>query len=123
MSYHNEPPLIGESLRIRLPKRDAVAFVPNSGHAATVGEDKPIPTWPDLAYWRELAEQRERDLDAARVMIRELSRRPPPEEWNALITELRRRGWPGPAPALPAPDSKPAPFPARALRAKQWGPR
>jgi len=90
MSYHNEPALTGDA--------------------------KPA-TWPDLAYWREVAEQRERDLDAARTMICELSRRPTVEEYNCLITELRRRGWPGPilTGAAPAPPAKPA-FPLRAMR-------
>ncbi len=125
MSYQGEPPLsgedkperkIGDSIRIRLPNRFEVAA-------------DFVPTWPDLAYWREVAEQRERDLDAARAMICELTRRPTVEEYNALVTELRRRGWPGPAvldsrkDIVAPPDSKPPAFPLRALRAKQWGPR
>jgi hypothetical protein len=76
MSYHGEPPLqpparVGDSIgRIYVP----------------------VPTWPDLAFWRELAEQRERDLDAARAMICELTQRPTIADYNALVTELRRRG-------------------------------
>jgi hypothetical protein len=130
MSYHNEPPLLDmgdiQSACWGQPALTIPAVSPwaPAGRASTTGDDKPA-TWPDLAYWREVAEQRERDLDAARTMICELSRRPTVEEYNCLITELRRRGWPGPiltgaAPApAPASDSRKdivAPFPLRALR-------
>lgn len=60
------------------------------------------PTWPDMAYWREVAmhhgaeAQRLRtELAFARQLIAELTRRPPP---------------------APPAKSTPAPFPARALR-------